>query len=451
MDLLDAFGQLGTAADKITGGRALRGTLAGKPRELLSVLPFSDSMGITDAHDATSGRDLTDAYGLTSKGDRSFGAHALGFLADSVLSPGNLLGAAAAYRAAPTLAKGLAAGAKAASGLDLFEHVGQGLGRFLGDEAGHLKIPKPYFEPNPIDVATRKNPALNLESQSMKPQRFSTDPAKRQFYADWRQARYADRMGGKPVQRFHAAMTGADFGMPHVGADELPHWLSDPQEQAIAAAGNAPWQHAVSEGDRFGIDTRKYSPQDVRDMLAEYGEPASYADKMPAFYLDEGKNIGLNGGMQIWDNPQMMSARMQAAHADGHFSSPDPNALVHHEIGHALHSRHIGDDLYDSLRDVDLAPSEEEILSHLVGRYAATSPHEAVAEIVGPLLHGRTFNEGKLVAQPLQKYGGPDLWAYLGDNGYLKGLGFGALAMLGLGGHGNGSLEPRQPQSVPSV
>ena len=71
MGLLEAFGEVGSAFDKITGARALRGTLAGKPRELLSVLPLSDASGLTRAADLTTGRDLLDAYGVTRKGDDS--------------------------------------------------------------------------------------------------------------------------------------------------------------------------------------------------------------------------------------------------------------------------------------------------------------------------------------------------------------------------------------------
>src|SRR4051794_21758278 len=115
-DLLDAtlgaVGAVGEGIDKFTGGRALRGALAGKPRELASVIPFSDSMGLTSAADKTSGRDLTDAYHLTDKKDQGWGAWGAGLAADTVLSPMNLLGGAAAFKAAPTLAKGLTSGAK---------------------------------------------------------------------------------------------------------------------------------------------------------------------------------------------------------------------------------------------------------------------------------------------------------------------------------------------------
>ncbi|MDR3635697.1 MAG: hypothetical protein P4L84_17980 [Isosphaeraceae bacterium] len=152
MDLLsstlNAVGQVGSTLDKYTGGRAVRGALAGKPRELASVIPFSDTLGLTNEHDATSGRDLLDHYGVTAKGDNSLGAHAAGFLADNVLSPANWLGAGAAFKAAPTLAKGLSSGAKALSGLDLIDHIGAGAKgvatagkNFLANDAGSLKIP----------------------------------------------------------------------------------------------------------------------------------------------------------------------------------------------------------------------------------------------------------------------------------------------------------------------
>src|SRR4051794_9210516 len=45
---LGGAGYVGDTLDKYTGGRALRGLAAGKGRELASVLPFSDSPGLTD-------------------------------------------------------------------------------------------------------------------------------------------------------------------------------------------------------------------------------------------------------------------------------------------------------------------------------------------------------------------------------------------------------------------
>lgn len=141
MDLLSALQGAGEAIDKGTGGRAVRGLLAGKPRELLSPIPYSDSLGLTDRKDATSGRDLTDAYNLTTKGDNSFGSHAAGFLADNVLSPANMLGGYGAFKAAPSVAKGITSGAKALSGLDMFENIAKaGVGAAKGVAAGARAI-----------------------------------------------------------------------------------------------------------------------------------------------------------------------------------------------------------------------------------------------------------------------------------------------------------------------
>jgi hypothetical protein len=87
----------GDLADKL-GGRAVRGALGGKPREMLSVLPFSDSLGITDHKDRVSGRNLTDKYGLTRRGDNGWGAWGTGLATEFALDPLNLVGIGAAGR-----------------------------------------------------------------------------------------------------------------------------------------------------------------------------------------------------------------------------------------------------------------------------------------------------------------------------------------------------------------
>lgn len=89
--LLDAIGWVGDSFDKL-GGRAVRGVLGGKPRELASFVPFSDRFGLTDPNDIVSGRDLTDAAGLTRKGDSDWGSFGLGLGAEMLLDPTNLLG-----------------------------------------------------------------------------------------------------------------------------------------------------------------------------------------------------------------------------------------------------------------------------------------------------------------------------------------------------------------------
>jgi hypothetical protein len=66
---LGGLGYVGSVLEKTFGGRAIRGLLGGRPRELLSVLPFSDTLGITDYADRVSGRDLLRDAGLADKED----------------------------------------------------------------------------------------------------------------------------------------------------------------------------------------------------------------------------------------------------------------------------------------------------------------------------------------------------------------------------------------------
>jgi hypothetical protein len=66
--LLAPVGYAGDVLDKV-GGRAIRGTLAGKPRELLSPIPFSDTLGITDPSQVTRGHELAQKWGWTRPDD----------------------------------------------------------------------------------------------------------------------------------------------------------------------------------------------------------------------------------------------------------------------------------------------------------------------------------------------------------------------------------------------
>jgi hypothetical protein len=54
----------GNVLDKTFGGRAIRGLLGGHPEELASVLPFSDTLGLTDIKNKVSGEDLLKKAGL---------------------------------------------------------------------------------------------------------------------------------------------------------------------------------------------------------------------------------------------------------------------------------------------------------------------------------------------------------------------------------------------------
>lgn len=83
--LLSGLGYIGSAIDKYTGGRALRGVLGGKPRELLSLLPFSDAVGITDPGDVVTGSQLNNQWFGTEKDPDMFSLAGAGGIATELL------------------------------------------------------------------------------------------------------------------------------------------------------------------------------------------------------------------------------------------------------------------------------------------------------------------------------------------------------------------------------
>jgi len=84
---LGGLGWVGGSLDKAVGGRAIRGLLGGRPEELLSIIPFSDKLGITNEDNAVSGKDL---LGI-DKNDDSWGGFLGGLGAEILLDPGTYL------------------------------------------------------------------------------------------------------------------------------------------------------------------------------------------------------------------------------------------------------------------------------------------------------------------------------------------------------------------------
>ncbi len=77
---LSGLAWLGSTLDKTFGGRAIRGALGGKPEELLSIIPFSDSLGITNPANVVTGAELLgnkDASLLSGEGVAGLGAEIL--------------------------------------------------------------------------------------------------------------------------------------------------------------------------------------------------------------------------------------------------------------------------------------------------------------------------------------------------------------------------------------
>lgn len=91
---LGGLSYLGKVLDKTFGARAVRGALDGNFGELASVLPFSDTLGITDPRNVVHGRQLTDSFGLTTPGDDGIENTAAEIGTEIALDPGTFFGAA---------------------------------------------------------------------------------------------------------------------------------------------------------------------------------------------------------------------------------------------------------------------------------------------------------------------------------------------------------------------
>ena len=93
-NLLSGLGYVGEKLDALFGARALRGVLGGDFRELLSVVPFSDEMGLTTKDDYmdNTGRRLLEKAGVLGENEEGLDAgDVAGFAVDVLLDPINAL------------------------------------------------------------------------------------------------------------------------------------------------------------------------------------------------------------------------------------------------------------------------------------------------------------------------------------------------------------------------
>lgn len=104
--LLDALQYGMDSLDK--PGRAVRGGLAGRPDELAAILPFSDTLGITDPSRRVSGEDLLRDAGLRTGSET--GDWLAGMGVEMALDPTNLVGAGFLPRGVKALRGGRMAG-----------------------------------------------------------------------------------------------------------------------------------------------------------------------------------------------------------------------------------------------------------------------------------------------------------------------------------------------------
>lgn len=409
--LMDAIGYVGDSLEK--PGRAVRGVLAGKGREALAAIPFSDSMGLTDEHERTSGRDLTDMYGLTDKHDHSFGSSALGFGADMVTDPLNLIAGYGAFKAAPTIGKGLKAGAGALTGLDILGSAANFGRRALGN--GVRPAESLAGHGNELADMIRMNEPIAESLQLGVHPAPSSSPI-----PSWEQESRGGHAARQPIMADPA------------DSEQFARMLADPNRES------QPWFRGTKIANGEGVGARAIWPA---TWDAKRGK--GYSAGAAAVYQPDAHEIRFNmgwrgqpNGVGPWQDSDAMRRVMENQFLSNHFSSGNPDHLAFHEAGHAVHRNSLGVDNFNGLIDV-LNKSDKNTIKHHVGNYAATDPHELVAEIYAALRGGRQFDSPKVAGAMLQHFAGTPMLDRLANQGLLKGVGLSALlAAYGLNSQG---------------
>lgn len=145
MGFMDAVGYVGDTIAK--PGRAVRGALAGRLSELANLVPFSDTMGLTDPSQQVRGRDLLNQLGATQADDDGWGAMLGGLGVDIATDPLTYLGGAALRAGSKAMGFG-AGGVALPPELAATRAAEAAAGQFpLVDEIGKLV--------NPADEITR--------------------------------------------------------------------------------------------------------------------------------------------------------------------------------------------------------------------------------------------------------------------------------------------------------
>lgn len=142
---LSGLGYVGGILDKTFGGRAIRGALGGNARELASIIPFSDTLGITNESDVVRGRDLLTKAGILDAPTPGFDlGDVAGFGVDMLLDPATYL----SFGGKGVLnATGLAAKKQRQLAGTVAEQIGQG-------QRGLARASLPFFPQAGVDLGT---------------------------------------------------------------------------------------------------------------------------------------------------------------------------------------------------------------------------------------------------------------------------------------------------------
>jgi hypothetical protein len=170
----------------------------------------------------------------------------------------------------------------------------------------------------------------------------------------------------------------------------------DDKGQWTAGGGAGPQQHANASADARAVheamkaDTLppKWGTNgaaNVREaarLVGQQGQPVEIYRNAKSNYVAAYANgkVNLNASKSYWKDPVGNAKRL---HEKGIMSSPSPEHVIHHEIGHAL---------YDA-PDNFMSNHEREAIGKHVSTYARMNPKEFVSEVHAGMKAGKQYPE----------------------------------------------------------
>lgn len=158
-----------------------------------------------------------------------------------------------------------------------------------------------------------------------------------------------------------------------------------------------PVEQAVTYAKALGVEVE---PAGHARFVSKYG--AEEAAKIPASYDDAERKVFINEEHPYWKDP---AARMAKKFADRWFSTDAADHVIAHEVGHALHHRDAGDAVYQKVKKFRFNARDRDLVVAKVGRYAAESALEFVAEVYAGVRGGKSYDQW--VGNTYEKLKGP--------------------------------------------
>jgi hypothetical protein len=393
---LSGLGYVGSVLDKTFGGRAIRGVLGGHPAEALSLIPGSDTFGLTDESNRVSGEDLLKQWGmLEGEGEKgTFEARDLaGPGLEMALDPATYLtlGASAltktgqAARAAgklePTLLGRIRAGQGGLAGLGLpFSDPSAVLGTGaraeqiagkLGNVADAVKYSAPGRHLSAMLDKTAQGTSSEVLQRALREQAGPTEAAKAQARLQLtgmaRSVADAGELGEHSSDVIRSAMEGNMLGLP---AD-----VNGRQQQAVADQLSQMIEGQFRNEHQLGIDTPRladYAPRQRTPLDQETRGFASRPDKP----LDP-FNPHMIGREEILDVPGGTVGGVNPLVKDPEISGPNAS-LKGLEAQQYIRQKYLG-----------MGPAEEQRMQDLIDKAASSRGIDQGESALLDQLHGK--------------------------------------------------------------